>query len=122
MISNVALQSTDASCAAPSAGATADTCADDALWFLGASLPALKVPVATVEAGSSAPAQIQSDNPAAGTSLAAIELGNTAKDLAQAFSFAGADNAAGDSKMPLPAIQAAATPAIDTTTWNSLNG
>jgi len=172
MISNVALQSTDAACTAPSAGETADTgvfdalmalqslinadaeagvntqlagslegadglagtqdeaaddstddtCADDALWFFGASLPALKVPVATEAAGSSAATPIQSDNPAAGASLAAIELGNTSKDLAQAFSFAGADSATDDSQLPVPDTQAAATPVIDTTTWNSLNG
>ena len=172
MISNVALQSTDAAGTAPAAGETADTgafdalmalqslvnadaeagvntqlagalegadglagtqdeaaddstddtCVDDALWFLGGSLPPLKVPVATETSGSSAATPIQSDNPAAGASLAAIELRNTAKDLAQAFSFAGANSAADDSQLPVPDTKAAATPVIDTTTWNALNG
>ena len=43
-------------------------------------------------------------------------------DLAQALSFAGADCAAGDSQSPAPDTKAAATPVIDTTTWNSLSG
>ena len=47
---------------------------------------------------------------------------DTAKDLVQALSFAGADSAAGDSQLPAPDTKAAATPVIDTTTWNSLSG
>ena len=168
MISNVALQSADAACTAPSSGETADTGAfdallalqslinadgapevadaladtqddatddstdettgsDDALWFLGGALPALKVPMApmaTVAADARVDAQVQNaalavTGPVTGA-VSAAARSDTAEDLAQAFIFAGADSAAGDSK--LPDSKATATPAIDTSTWNSLTG
>ena len=174
MISNVALQSADAACTAPSTGETADTGAFDALlalqslinadaesgvntqlagalegadalaesqddgvddssddtgsdvalWFFGAPLPALKVPMSPVAGGASVAAQVQNDPLATSGPVAAAvssaAQSDTAKDLAQAFLFAGADSAAGDSQLPAPDTKAA-TPVIDTTTWNSLS-
>jgi len=176
MISNVALQSADAACTAPSSGETADTGvfdallalqslinsdaesgvntqlagalegadalaesqddgaddssddtgSDDALWFLGAPLPALKAPMAPVAGGASVAAQVQNaplttSGPVTGA-VSSAAPSDTAKDLAQAVLFAGADSAAGDSQSPVPDTKAAATPVIDTTTWNSLSG
>jgi flagellar hook-length control protein FliK len=101
------------------------TGSDDALWFLGASLPTLKVPMAPVTGGASCAAQVQNDPLAvSGSATGAVSSAaqsDTAKDLAQAFSFAGADSAAGDSQSPVTDTKAAATPVIDTTTWNSLS-
>ena len=175
MISNVALQSTDATAStAPSAGETADTgvfdallalqslinadaetgvntqlagplegadltagadddsaddsgdlteMPDDALWFLAAPLPALKAPVAALANGSSVAAHVVADSPPpAGAVAGAVTQGDTAKDLALAFSFAGTDVAAGDASLPVSDAKGAAVPVIDTTTWNSLSG
>jgi len=173
MISNVALQSTDAAAGtAPPAGETADTGVfdalmalqslinadaetgvntqlagalegadvlagteddgvedstdatepgDDALWFFGAPLPALKVPDATVAAGSAAATPVHPDNAPAGSVLAAAAQRDDAKDLAQAFSFAGAV-VANDDQSNAPDTKVPATPVIDTTTWNSMSG
>jgi flagellar hook-length control protein FliK len=175
MISNVALQSTDATAGAgPSAGETADTgafdalmalqslinadaetgvntqlagaldgadalagaeddsvdesgdvtaMADDAFWFLAAPLPALKVPEEASAALSSVAVQAHADNPSpVGAAAAVITQGDTAQDLAQAFTIGVTDAVAGDAHLPAPDSKAAATPAIDTTTWNSLSG
>jgi flagellar hook-length control protein FliK len=175
MISNVALQSTDAAAStAPAVGETADTgvfdallalqslinadaetgvntqlagplegsdllagaedesaddssdvtdVSDDALWFLAAPLPALKVPVVAIPTGPSAPAQAPTDSSAAGGAVAAAAIQNdTTGDLAQAFSFAAMDMSAVDPQTPASDAKPAAAPVIDTTTWNSLNG
>ena len=174
MISNVALQSTDATCTAPSAGETADTgvfdalmalqslinadaesgvntqlagaldgddllagvedegaddssdpadMAEDALWFLAAPQPALKVPEVIAATGSSVTAPAHSDNaPAAAVVSAATIQNGTADDLAQAFAFAGGDTTAASPPLPAPDTQAPATPVIDTNTWNSMTG
>jgi hypothetical protein len=134
MISNVALQSTDAASPAPSAGETADTGvfdallalqslnnadaessvnaqlagalegadalaesqddgaddssddtgSDDALWFLGASLPTLKVPIAPMPGGASVAAQVQDANAPVAAAVSSAAQSDTAKDLAQA--------------------------------------
>ena len=175
MISNVALQATDAAASAgPSAGETADTgvfdalmalqslinadaetgvntqlagtlegadllagaeddsgdesgdvtdMPDDALWFLAAPVPALKVPEATSPAASSVAAPIHAGNPPLGGAVAnVVAQGDTAQDLVQAFTFGATDAAAGNTQVPASDSKTAATPVIDTTTWNSLSG
>jgi flagellar hook-length control protein FliK len=94
---------------------------DEALWFFGPPLPALKVPMETPAPASAAATQVHKDTPAAGAVVAAAAQGDTASDLAQVFSFAGAD-VASDAQPSTPDTQAAATPVIDTTIWNSLTG
>jgi flagellar hook-length control protein FliK len=94
---------------------------DGALWFIEGVLPALKVPVAPTAAGSSVP-QVQGDNAPVGSAVAVtVAQGDTSQDALQSFFALGADAAAGDSPLAAPDRQAL-KPAIDTTTWNSLNG
>jgi flagellar hook-length control protein FliK len=97
---------------------------DDALWFLAAPLPALKVPLPTLAAGASVAVQIHGDasQASAGAASAAAAQTDTAADLVQAFAFGSADAQSGDPKSGTPDTQAQATPVIDTTTWNSLSG
>jgi flagellar hook-length control protein FliK len=77
--------------------------------------------MAPVAGGASVAAQVQNENAPAAATVSAAAQSDTAKDLAQAFLFAGADSAAGDSQLPAPDTKAAAPPVIDTTTWNSLS-
>jgi len=96
---------------------------DDALWLLAALLPPPQKPASTAAAGTSASIPIQNDAlPVAGGAMPpTADAAGTADDLAQAIASGITDANGGDSK-PAPAIAGAATPVIDTTTWNSLTG
>jgi flagellar hook-length control protein FliK len=101
----------------------AEALPDDALWFLAALLPTPQKPEFTAAAGSSASLPIQNDAlpVAVGAMPPTAGAAGTADDLAQAFASVITDASGGDSKSA-SAIAGAATPVIDTTTWNSLTG
>jgi flagellar hook-length control protein FliK len=105
----------------------------DALSFLAALLPLPQKPAAAdVAAGTSAAAAAPQDAVSAGAAGAAgaTSAGNaapptgsnagTSADLLQAFASNLTDASGTDSKPA--AVNATATPAIDTTTWNSMTG
>jgi flagellar hook-length control protein FliK len=96
--------------------------ADDALWFLGALLPAPKVSAPAVAAESTMPARFQNDAPPAGATLPVAAQAAAPADPAQTLALGAAATDAGDPQTRTPNTPAAATPAIDTTTWNSLSG
>ena len=93
----------------------AEASPDGALWFLAAVLPPAPKPVATVAAGKDAQAAI------AGTATPVRAGGaDPADEFVQALAL---NNDAGDTDSKQPFANAGApTPAIDTTTWNSMNG
>ena len=93
----------------------AEASPDGALWFLAAVLPPAPKPVATVAAEKDAQAAI------AGTATPVRAGGaDPADEFVQALAL---NNDAGDTDSKQPFANAGApTPAIDTTTWNSMNG
>ena len=93
----------------------AEASPDGALWFLAAVLPPAHKPVATVAAEKDVQAAI------AGTATPVRAGGaDPADEFVQALAL---NNDAGDTDSKQPFANAGApTPAIDTTTWNSMNG
>jgi flagellar hook-length control protein FliK len=96
-----------------------ESLADDALAFLAAILPLGHKPAPAPDAGNSpvtTPVQTAPLSTASGGTPPAVSGDNGAADLAQAI-LLGTQTATTDSKQT-----AASAAAIDTTSWNSLNG